>query len=133
MLTPDRQKTVLVVCDDAKELKIISSLMKKVDFCAFTAPVHATSLDGYVERGDAIDLAIIDGDELAANGSGLLQYLHERYPMVRLIFISSETDGRRAEIGPAGHIRRYLPRPVRKAQLLGTVLAIMDAPSTLAA
>ena len=133
MLTPRQQKTALVVCADPSELKIISSLMKKLDFRVLTLPVQAASVNGLVECGDVIDLAIIDGDELGVMNPALLHSLHEKYPMVRFVFVSSETGGKGQLNGPAGHVRQYLPRPVRKAQLLGTILAVMDAPATMAA
>jgi hypothetical protein len=60
-----------------------------------------------------------------------LQALHDSWPGVRMLFLSAEREP--SETGPAGHIRKYLRKPVRRAQLLGTVLKVLDAPSTFAA
>jgi response regulator RpfG family c-di-GMP phosphodiesterase len=128
---PQLQKNVLVVCDDDSELKIISSLMEKVDFHVLSAPCETTSVDGIVRTGEVIDLAIID---TCPNGAQILQSLHQSYPKVRLVLISSNPDeGSDSEVGPSGHVRGYLSKPVRKAQLLGTILTVLDAPSTFAA
>jgi len=107
--------------------------MEKVDYHVLTVPPQAASVDGLVERGEDIDLAIMDVDKMAPKGEEILHSLHKSYPKVRLVFMSSEAEGSGSEVGPAGHVRGYLRRPVRKAQLLGTVLAVMDAPTTLTA
>jgi DNA-binding NarL/FixJ family response regulator len=133
MAIPQLQKNVLVVCDNDSELKIISSLMQKVDFHVLTAPCKTTSVDGMVCPGEVIDLAIIDTGQLAANCAQILHSLHESYPKVRLVFMSSNREGNENEAGPAGHVRGYLSKPVRKAQLLGTILTVLDARSTFAA
>lgn len=132
MAIPQLQKNVLVVCDDDSELKMISSLMEKVDFHVLSAPCKTTSVDGIVCPGEVIDLAIIDTGQLAASGAQILHSLHESYPKVRLVLMSNG-EGNENEAGPAGHVRGYLSKPVRKAQLLGTILTVLDARSTFAA
>lgn len=133
MVTSKRQKNVLVVCDELSELKVISSLMEKVDFRVLTVPTRATSVEEFARRGEPIDLAIIDVGNVPAHDPRILHSLHESYPKVRLVFLSSDSEGRGSEIGPAGHVRGYLRKPVRKAQLLGTILTVMDAPAMFAA
>jgi hypothetical protein len=49
-----------------------------------------------------------------------------------MLFLSA-TEEEPGQTGPAGHVRRYLRKPVRRAQLLGTVLKALDAPSIFAA
>lgn len=133
MATSNRQKNVLVVCDEVSELKVISSLMKKVDFHVLTVPGRATSVEEFAKRGEPIDLAIIDVGNVPSHDPRILHSLHESYPKVRLVFMSSDAEGSGSEVGPAGHVRGYLRKPVRKAQLLGTILTVMDAPSMCAA
>jgi CheY-like chemotaxis protein len=136
MATPKRQNNVLVVCDDRAELEIISSLMEKVDFhvlTAVTAPDQASRVHEFVQRGEMIDLAIIDVGKARADSEELLHSLHQNYPKLRLVLMLSGSEGHEAEVGPIGHVRGYLHKPVRKAQLLGTVMTVMDAPSALVA
>jgi DNA-binding NarL/FixJ family response regulator len=129
----ERQQCALLICDDVSESRVISSLLRKVDFRVVSAPGDSASLDGFVPRGEALDLAIIDVGATTVNGSALLHSLHECYPRIRLVFMSSGTEESATEAGPAGHVRGYVYKPVRKAQLLGTVLAVMDAPAAFAA
>lgn len=112
---------------------MISSLMKKVDFHVLTAPGRATSVEEFARRGEPIDLAIIDVGAVPAHDPRILHSLHESYPKVRLVFMSSDAEGNGSEVGLAGHVRGYLHKPVRKAQLLGTILTVMDEPAMCAA
>jgi CheY-like chemotaxis protein len=129
MTTPKRQKRVLLVCDEVVESKIISSLLQKAGLHVMSVPGRAASLDALVRAGEPIDLAIIDAGKPSIHDAVFLQSLHESYPQIRLVFLSENG----ADVGPAGHVRGYLHKPVRKAQLLGTILAVMDAPSVFAA
>jgi DNA-binding NarL/FixJ family response regulator len=90
-------------------------------------------VDGLAERGEVIDLAILDVDTAGANRSAILQSLHQSYPAVRLVLMSNDEENNGAEVGPAGHVLRRVHKPARKAQLLGTILTVMDAPAMPAA
>ncbi|MEO8659869.1 MAG: response regulator [Bryobacteraceae bacterium] len=134
MTKSKHQKSVLVVCDEVSEFKVLSSLLEKFDFHVLKAPgKEATSVDGLAERGETIDLAILDVDSAGTNRSAILRSLHQSYPGVRLVLMSNEAENNGAEVGPAGHVLGHVHKPTRKAQLLGTILTVMDAPAMPAA
>ena len=119
--------------NEVMESKIISSLLRKVGLQVLSVPNQSASVDALVRRGEVIDLAIIDVGKPTASDAALLRSLHEGYPQVRLVFMSSDSSEDGTEVGSAGHVRGYVHKPVRKAQLLGTILTVMDAPSVFAA
>src|SRR5437016_9112080 len=118
-------KTVLLVSDDGSGLKVISSVLKKAGFHVLAARCEAAAVKRSAPQQGAIDLAIIDAPMAQTSRPEVLQALHEKWPQIRMLFLSA---GEQAhdEHGTAGHIRGYLPKPVRKAQLLGTVLKVLD-------
>jgi response regulator RpfG family c-di-GMP phosphodiesterase len=132
MQAQESQRAVLVVSDDESELKVIASILEKAGVRVLATEFGAAAMQRSVTRHDAIDLAIIDMPKAHDTYSETLQVLHDMSPSVRMLFLSA-TEGEPGQTGPAGHVRRYLRKPVRRAQLLGTVLKALDAPSIFAA
>jgi CheY-like chemotaxis protein len=132
MRTHESQKAVLVVSDDGSEQKVIASILEKAGVHVLATGFGAAAVQRSATRHDAIDLAIIDMPKTRTADPETLQALHDSWPGVRMLFLSP-AEGEPGEIGPSGHIRRYLRKPVRRARLLGTVLKVLDAPSTFAA
>jgi len=132
MQAHESQRAVLVVSDDESELKVIASILEKAGVHVLATGFGAAAVQRSVTHHDAIDLAIIDSPKTHGAVTETLQALHEMWPSVRMLFLWA-ADGDPGEVGPAGHVRRYLRKPVRRAQLLGTVLKALDAPSTFAA
>jgi response regulator RpfG family c-di-GMP phosphodiesterase len=126
------QKAVLVITEDGSELRAIASVLGRAGVHVLAAGFGAAAVQRSATRHDAIDLAIIDMPKTRGADPETLQALHDSWPGVRMLFLFS-AEGEPAETGPAGHVRKYLRKPVRRAYLLGTVLKVLDAPSTFAA
>jgi response regulator RpfG family c-di-GMP phosphodiesterase len=122
------RKNVLIITDDTPEVKVISSTLEKANFHVMNVPC-ATAVSRLLKSDEPIDVAIIDMPKL--QDDEVLQSLHERYPEVRLLFIADDQPA--LDYGPAGHARGYIHKPVRRAHLLGTVLKLIETPSTCAA
>jgi len=122
------RKNVLLITDDAPEVKVISATLEKANFHVVNVPC-ATAVSRVLKSDEPIDVAIIDTPK--PQDDEILQSLHERYPDVRLLFIAEDQPA--ADYGPAGHARGYVHKPVRRAHLLGTVLKLIEAPSMFAA
>jgi CheY-like chemotaxis protein len=131
MLRQESKKAVLVVTDDGSELRAIASVLEKAGVHVLATGSGAAAVQHSASHHGAIDLAIIDLPGMRGADRETLQALHDSWPGVRMLFLSAEREP--SETGPAGHIRKYLRKPVRRAQLLGTVLKVLDAPSTFAA
>jgi response regulator RpfG family c-di-GMP phosphodiesterase len=54
-------------------------------------------------------------------------------PKMRTLFLTGDDDQSLRGIGAAGHVRGFLHKPFRRAQLLGQVLEMMDRPLALTA
>lgn len=132
MRAEESQKAVLVVTEDGSELKAIASILEKAGVHVLGTGFGAAAVRRSATRHEAIDLAIIDMPKARGTAPETLQALHDSWPSVRMLFLSTG-DGEPGEVGPAGHFRRYLRKPVRRAQLLGTVLKVLDSPTSFAA
>jgi len=129
MQTQGDLKNVLLITDDAPEIKIMSATLKKAGFHVSNVPFANSALHTLLESGETIDVAIIDTP--GPQDTELLQQLHDYDPNLRMLFIAPGEPAR--NIGPAGHVRGYIHKPVRRAQLLGNVLKLIASPSTFAA
>jgi hypothetical protein len=134
MDTDDSLNTAVVVGDDrGAVLKEVSVTLGKVGFVVVTAANGRAALDRCRGRHRPVDLAVIDTAAAGIKPLEVAKQLHEMSPRVRMLFLSDGNPETVPETESPGHVRRFLPKPFRRAQFLGRVLEMMDQPRALSA
>ena len=123
-------KRAIVVTDDEDLVREeISSVLRKAGFEIISTPNGADALDlGRSNR--QVDLAVIDTSVVKANPPEVAECVQEISP--RVLFLSDDETESVPTVS-SGHVSEVLPKPFRRAQLLGRVLEIMDRPLVLTA
>ena len=107
--------TILIVDDNAKDLKAISDAVKSLqplaDILCFDSSLSALA----EARTKEIDVAFLDVNMPELNGIDLGQYLKELNPYVNLIFITEHSEY--ALVALALHASGYLIKPGKKPAL----------------
>jgi response regulator RpfG family c-di-GMP phosphodiesterase len=135
METVDSQNTAVVVADNRETvLKAVSTTLKKAGFTILAASSGAEALRHFRDKRYPVQLAIIDTATAGINVEELVSQLDTVSPGVRTLFLADENEEESLRgVGAPGRIRGFLHKPFRRAQLLGHVLEIMDAPLVLTA
>jgi DNA-binding response OmpR family regulator len=124
------KRALVVTNDDSLVRDEISSLLKKAGFEVVTTPNGSEALSLCRDGSRPVDLAVIDTAMVKTNPLEISECVQEISPRV-LLLTDGEPDGVSDFIrSQVGHI---LPKPFRRAELLGRVLEIMDRPLCLSA
>ena len=124
-------KRALVVTNNEGLLREeISSLLKKVGFEVLATPNGSEALGLCRDEDRPVDLAVIDAAVVKTNPLEISECVQEISPRVLLL-----ADGEKDSVTDfiRSHVAHILPKPFRRAQLLGRVLEIMDQPLCLSA
>jgi DNA-binding response OmpR family regulator len=118
--------TALLVGRDDEGVKLISYLLKKLGLNVLDSP-DAESALGLLQRTEArVRLAVVDeGGHPQEETSSFLNRLHAVAPSIRILLVSDRPQGR----GQIPNVSRYLTKPFRRAEFLGSVLSILAEPT----
>jgi DNA-binding NarL/FixJ family response regulator len=123
-------KRAIVVTDDEDLVREeISSVLRKVGFEIVSTPNGTDALD-LCRFNRPVDLAVIDTSVVKTNPPEVAECVQEISP--RVLFLSDDETESVPTVS-SGHVSEVLPKPFRRAQLLGRVLEIMDRPLVLTA
>jgi CheY-like chemotaxis protein len=109
---------VLVVEDDDSVRALVRSVLESAGYDVRVAAEPAEAL-----RGPDADLLVTDMLMPGMNGRELAEWIRERAPETRILFISGYTGDDLA----LGEHARFLPKPFTPSQLLEQVRRILDA------
>lgn len=110
------RSTILVVDDDPIVQEVVERIVTKAGYRALLASTGREALE-LLASNPSIRVATIDQGLPDTSGTALIRALHAREPRLRTIMISGDTRLAKA-YEPAD---RFLPKPFREAQLLGTI------------
>jgi response regulator RpfG family c-di-GMP phosphodiesterase len=135
MATEDSPDTALVVADNQETvLQAVSTTLEKAGFTILAASSGAQALKYCRESHRPVRLAIIDAATAGINVVELVGQLDAVSPTMRTLFLANDEEEQFLHgVGASGHIRGFLRKPFRRAQLLGQVLEMMDQPLVLTA
>ncbi|MBZ5619037.1 MAG: response regulator [Acidobacteriia bacterium] len=135
MQTEDSPNTAVVVADNRETvLQAVSTTLEKAGFTILPASSGAEALKYCRESPRPVGLAIIDTGTSGLNAAELVGQLDAFSPEMRTLFLTGEDEEESLRgVGASGHIRGFLRKPFRRAQLLGQVLEMMDRPLVVTA
>ena len=134
METEDSHNTAVVVADNRETvLQAVSTTLEKAGFTVLAASSGAQAIRRCRESSHPVNLAIIDS-AAGINVPELVGQLDAISPGMRTLFLTDfEAEESLRVVPTSGHIRGFLRKPFRRAQLLGQVLEMMDRPMVLTA
>jgi DNA-binding NtrC family response regulator len=124
---------VLIADDEEGVVREISSTLEKAGFTVLTARNQSDVLNLCSKAGNPIQLAIVDMAMPNTNGRELAERLYECYPGIRILFTAGDETGDAQSARVSGRVIRFLHKPFRRAQLLGSVLKVLDEPLAFSA
>ncbi|BBO85580.1 hypothetical protein DSCO28_61460 [Desulfosarcina ovata subsp. sediminis] len=117
---------VLVVDDNATNLKILCEMLaswKMVPKAAASAESAKTVLTRMQQRGEAVDLALIDSDLTRAGTLSLVRYIRSREaPAARITLMLTTTTAKTADRYNAEGVAMVVTKPVRPSDLLDAII-----------
>ncbi len=117
---------VLVVEDDAA----VRSLVELALEARGAEPRVAASrreFDALIERGDALDAALVDLSPLAADAPGAFQALRRSHPDIPIILISGVASGVPEDL--AQEVSAWVRKPFEMGEVLAVLASILEARS----
>ena len=119
-------RTILVVDDDASIRRLVVRILESGKYRVLVADSAERALELAGEAAGAVDLLLTDISMPGTGGLALQAALRQRWPRVRVLYMSGYTDdpAARARAGdPAG---AYLSKPFGPEALLAAVRRVLD-------
>jgi DNA-binding NtrC family response regulator len=123
------QKTILVVDDDAGQLKLVSGLLVASSYCVMTAGTGELALQRASDHKGEIHLLLSDYQMPGMSGMALATKMVRQRPHLRVLLMSGFTDG--MLILSEGW--QFLPKPFIPSQLRALITGLVspDNPAKL--
>ena len=127
---PPRTSQVVLVADDEDSVrKLVVRVLARAGYQVLEARDTAQALELAERVGGRIDLLLTDVVMPRAGGHQLYRLISDRWPRVRVLYMSGYTDDpdvRREAEGPGG---AYLEKPFAPEELIATVRRVLDRDS----
>lgn len=122
-----RNKSILVVDDDARMLRALEKVLQDEGFAVIPAFESAEALDILTRRHTKVELVITDLRMPFVNGITLLYAIHEIFPKLPVIVLTAfASPDVRSECLRQGAVA-FLEKPMESEQLLTTINKILDS------
>ncbi len=104
-------ETILVVDDDVTVCQVVCDVLAGSDYTVHQATSPAAALELADGLPDGPDLLVTDVMMPATNGIQLAERLRERFPRLKVLFMSGMTDVSIRELDPQNTLANFLPKP----------------------
>jgi PAS domain S-box-containing protein len=128
--TPGGHETVLLVEDEDCVRKLLRHLLEDQGYRVLDAPGGPEALAVFQQDAGPIDLLITDVVMPGMGGQQLADAVQERYPQVRVLFVSGYADDAIMRHGVLPDRVYFMQKPFAAAALLRMVRDVLDAPPT---
>jgi signal transduction histidine kinase/ActR/RegA family two-component response regulator len=122
---PARSATVLVVDDDPAVLEVAEAFLQRAGHRVLAATSGAAALAWLRERGDEIDVAVLDLAMPDADGGQVLLDLHRLRPALPVVIATGYGAERAAARLPAGAAAGFVSKPFAPGELEAQVRAAL--------
>ncbi|HEX6588035.1 MAG TPA: response regulator [Longimicrobiales bacterium] len=119
---PTGTETILVVDDEAGVRALARRTLERLGYVVFEAADAIEALALLEQSGDVVDLVVTDVLMPQMSGFELVQRMRERWPLVRILYISGAAQPDDERQGLA-----LLPKPFTPEQLTQSVRTALDA------
>jgi len=129
MQTSEPESRVVLITKEDNVRRAVRSTLEKAGFTILAASNADSALRLCREVDAPIRLAIVDVGSGQIDEPEFLELLRQSAPGIRVLFMSnSSAPGALEDMGQPWKGGRVLPKPFRRAQLLGKVLEVMSEP-----
>ena len=119
--------TILVVDDEASVCAVVQRALGAMGYTVYTAGSPSEADQALAEHGDAIDLLLTDVILPERNGRLLYESAREKYPRLRVLYMSGYTDDVIVHHGVVDSGTAFLPKPLHLADLARKLSEVMGA------
>ncbi len=127
--TPSRA-SILVVDDEDSVRAVVTRTLQGQGYTVLSARNGSEAVEYLEEVGGAVDLVITDMVMPVMGGRKLTQELAERYPSLRVIWMSGHTSEREFQVEEQEREQIFLSKPVPARLLLETVARVLQEKSS---
>lgn len=126
-MTSLKNKTILIVDDDAAMIRAVNKVLTGEGATVFTALAAAEAIETMTRREKRMDLVITDLRMPYVNGMTLIYAVHEIFPLVPIIVMTAfGSPELRAECIRQGAVE-FLEKPLSASRLLATIERVFAA------
>ncbi len=119
-------ETILVAEDDRTVREMLRLVLQDYGYRVIEAADGQEAVDLFRERGDGVDLLLLDVIMPKKNGREVAQAVRDLRPHMRLVYMSGYTADIIRKEGIAEEGIPFLPKPVNPTELLQTVRQTLD-------
>jgi CheY-like chemotaxis protein len=118
------QRTVLLVDDEPTIRKVLQRVLERAGFCVLIASNADEAIVAAAEHAGAIDLLVTDVVMPATDGTELARLLCERYPELRVLFVSGYPGGgvKGQSVPPSAE---FLTKPFSPSALADKIASVL--------
>lgn len=118
--------TILLVEDEDAVRVFSSRALRNKGYNILEARSGEEALDVLTKEGDKVDLIVSDVVMPQMDGPTLYKHVREKWPDIKVIFVSGYTEDRLREQFTSGETIYFLPKPFTLKQLAGKVKDVME-------
>lgn len=124
----DNDCRVVLITEEDLVRRVVAATLEKAGFIVLVAANVEAALEFFRASGRPIRLAIVDGGAARIYEYGAVEELRQAVTGIRLLFICNSIEPEALEYLKKAWNAPILPKPFRRAKLLGTVLELMQGP-----
>jgi two-component system cell cycle sensor histidine kinase/response regulator CckA len=121
------QGTILLVEDEDPVRAVNARALTARGYTVLEAASGVDALEVIAQRGASVDLVVSDVVMPEMDGPTLLRELRQRYPKLKVIFVSGYAEDAFQKNLPEGEAFNFLPKPFSLKQLVEAVKQAMAA------
>jgi CheY-like chemotaxis protein len=121
-------ESILIVDDEEMIRKLARAVLERWGFHVLTAADGEEAIAIYREKGNEIDLILLDYTMPRLNGLEVLRHLQRLNPSVRVIFSSGHTQESDMEQLLTAGARAFVAKPYKPENLVERIRQVLDEP-----
>jgi two-component system cell cycle sensor histidine kinase/response regulator CckA len=118
--------TILLVEDEDAVRVFSSRALRNKGYNILEARSGEEALEVLAKEGDKVDLIVSDVVMPQMDGPTMYKHVREKWPAIKVIFVSGYTEDRLREQFTSGEVIYFLPKPFTLKQLAGKVKDVME-------